>query len=198
MEFEVFSEDAAGMLTGISDLGGGNWGSNMVYNQFITFLYKVFGKSAIDGLNKSNSYDLLEQFTIKMRFVRPVVDEHERINMMIPADLWARRHTEQALLSDIQFCGGKIRFTHKNMLEFHRESLQTIGNHLAKIFSMPAHKDISTVIMLGEYAKSRILQDYIARRFSSKKMIVPIFSEHLHQALLKGAIHYGIRKTNLV
>ena len=74
------------------------------------------------------------------------------------------------------------------MLEFYEESLATIGNHLDKIFSMPSHTDISTVIIVGEYAESQILQDFITKRFSSKKLIV---LESAREAFLKGAVQFA-------
>ena len=195
MEFNVFRVDAAGMLTGICDLGGGNWGSTMVYNQFIAFLYKVFGKSAVDGLEKSESYDLKREFTYKALSVRPLSDKVALLNMKIPNGLsWIRdvdrdrQRTEQGLQNDIYFIADKMRFTHKKMLEFHEESLATIGNHLDKIFSTPSHTGISTVIMVGEYAESQILQDFITKRFSSKKLIV---SNCAREAFLKGAVQFA-------
>lgn len=192
MIFKVCGINAAGMPTDVRDLGGGDWGMSMVCKQFIN---QVIGKSPIEKLltGPVDLYDFMRDFSIKMLSVKPLTDENANIHMRVPYVLFEDSHktgslTKQGLQSDIRVIGDKIRFSHKKMLEFHNESLETIGNHLGKIFSMSAYKEISTVIMVGKYAESLILQDCIARRFSSKKLIVP---KNARNALLEGAIHFG-------
>lgn len=88
-------------------------------------MYKVFGKSAVDGLKKSESYDLKREFTYKALSVRLLSYKGALLNMKIPNALsWTRdvdrdrQWKEQGVQNDIYFIADKMVSHTRRCLSF--------------------------------------------------------------------------------
>ena len=68
------------------------------------------------------------------------------------------------------------------------ESCKKILDHLHQLFSLPNVKDVTSILLVGGFAESPMLQETVRDAFRNKKVIVP---QDAGLAVLKGAVLYG-------
>jgi len=82
----------------------------------------------------------------------------------------------------------KLRMTADLFRTMFNEPMKHLVNHLKTLLSKKELKDISTMIMVGGFSESPIMQSAINAAFSTKKVIIP---DEAGLAVLKGAVLYG-------
>lgn len=82
----------------------------------------------------------------------------------------------------------KLRMTADLFRTMFNEPMKHLVNHLKTLLSKKELKDISTMIMVGGFSESPIMQSAINAAFSTKRVIIP---EEAGLAVLKGAVLYG-------
>ena len=68
------------------------------------------------------------------------------------------------------------------------ESCKKIVDHMHQLFRHPSVKDVSSILLVGGFAESPMLQEAVKEAFSELKVIVP---QDAGLAVLKGAVLYG-------
>lgn len=96
---------------------------------------------------------------------------------------------ESMYRESIKYKRGKIVFQER--LVYHgifKPVVEKIADHMKSILKEPLADDIKTIILVGGFAKSNIVQEYIKDIFSDTKVIIPIDPD---LAVLKGAVIFG-------
>ena len=67
------------------------------------------------------------------------------------------------------------------------ESCKKLVDHFHPLFTLPNVKDVSSILLVGGFAESPMLQEAVREAFRNKKVIVP---QEAGLAVLKGAVLY--------
>ena len=178
VSFTAIKVDDSGHVQVIRDMGSGEWGLKVACDSFSKFLHNVFGDEAMAEAERSDKeelYEVINDFKWKSHTLSMKSDLTEMENLKIPASI--RRSTEQKALTlrnEVTFVTDKMRFSRKRMLDFHMVSLKQIAKHLfANLNGSSTSSDVSTIILVDEYAECLVLQEYLADRFPRMAIIVP-------------------------
>ena len=95
---------------------------------------------------------------------------------------------KQNLKDKITFTGDKLRVQSEQVKKLFGETCQRIVSHLGEIFAESAVRNTDTILMVGGFSESKMLQDAIKQAFPGKKIIIP---EEAGLAVLKGAVIFG-------
>ena len=95
---------------------------------------------------------------------------------------------KQNLKDQITFTGDKLRVQSEQVKKLFGETCQRIVSHLGEIFAESAVRNTDTILMVGGFSESKMLQDAIKQAFPGKKIIIP---EEAGLAVLKGAVIFG-------
>lgn len=71
---------------------------------------------------------------------------------------------------------------------FFRKPVDLLVEHLQQLMTEDNLSDVSTLLMVGEFSKSPIMQDAIMKAFPDKRVIVPVDAG---LGVLKGAVLFG-------
>lgn len=182
-----------------------DWGGTMVDESFLSLLADIVGNDVMDAFRSdySDSFcDLLRTFQRRKCSIRP--DEIRKITIPLPGDLLytfdeikpegeiaANIESKPKYKNSITLLGDKLRMEAHLAISLFEESCSKIIYHMQELFRYPHIKDVSSILLVGEYAESNILQAKIGKAFDDKLLFVPHPAEY---AVLKGAVLYGHRQ----
>nr|XP_022323071.1 heat shock 70 kDa protein 12B-like isoform X4 [Crassostrea virginica] len=191
-----------GTLKELHKANGGNWGGTKVDSSFKSLLASIVGNDVIEAFNTDHKYDYLEllrDFEIKKRTIHPKLSE--KVTFKVPINLLETfrkanpgSSIETVVTSNARFknqltwTGDKIRMEAKLTITLFDESCKKIVDHLEQLFKLPNVKDVSSILLVGGFAESSMLQEAVREAFRNKKVIVP---QDAGLAVLKGAVLYG-------
>ena len=90
--------------------------------------------------------------------------------------------------NQLTWTGDKIRMEANLTKTLFDESCKKIIDHMHQLFRHPNVKDVSSILLVGGFAESPMLQEAVREAFRNKKVIVP---QDAGLAVLKGAVLYG-------
>lgn len=182
-----------------------HWGGTIVDESFLSLLTDIVGKDVMDAFrsNYSDSFiDLLRDFGQKKHSIRP--DEIGKITIQLPCHLLfafneinpegeikANIESKPKYKNKITLLKDKLRMEAHIAISLFEESCSKIIYHIQELFRYPNLKDVSSILLVGEYAESNVLQANIRKAFYDKMLFVPDPAEY---AVLKGAVLYGQRQ----
>lgn len=156
----------------------------------------------MDAFRLNEKYDfleLLQDFERKKRDITPVstsnvifhapsslVDIFKKENP--GKDIKTVVDSKPTLKDKLSIVRDKLRIDAQLFKTLYDESLDKIIHHLQQIFRHPSVKDVPSILLVGGYAESLMLQMAIKKAFPNKKVIVP---KDARIAVLKGAVLYG-------
>ena len=88
----------------------------------------------------------------------------------------------------ITLSGDKLRVESSVMQDLFRETIDSIVNHLKQQFQEPGVADISTILMVGGFSESAMLQNAVQKNFPDKRVVIPV---EAGLAVLNGAVLFG-------
>lgn len=180
---------------------GGAWGGTRVDESFTNFLTDIAGPDVMEIFQRDHTddyLDLMREFEIKKTAFTP--DTEQKITFKLPISLHDtfqavngedfRRSliTKHDLRDQVTFAGDKLRVQPGQIKTFFTETCDRIVSHLNKIFDQPDVHGVDTILMVGGFSESKMLQDAIRNSFPDKKVIVPA---EAGLAVLKGAVIFG-------
>lgn len=187
---------------------GGPWGGKSVNDAFLRFLNEVIGEETMRKFEENHRDDYLEllrDFEVKKRSIKPEIDD--KITFKIPIALnetyrvvngqdFSRNVIKnQDLGKAITFAGDKLRIQPDKVKDLFFETSGKIVQHLKSIFRLPEVQDVQTVLMVGGFSESPMLQEAIKKGFTNKKVVIPLDAG---LTVLKGAVIYGHHPTAIV
>ncbi|XP_060561016.1 heat shock 70 kDa protein 12A-like [Ruditapes philippinarum] len=189
-----------GILKEIHQATGGDWGGTKVDLAFEHFLCEITGEGVMDSFkNKAmeDYLDLMRCFEVKKREIKATSDR--QVSLKIPValidqtkdltDITVREKIQCTKYKNhVELAGDKIRLDPDIMKGFFTESLESIVSHLEDLFRLPQLQECQTILMVGGYSESSILQERIRACFREKNVIIPADAG---LAVLKGAVIFG-------
>ena len=166
------------------------------------------GDNVIDAFIRNNKYDFLElfeDFEIKKRTIEPT--NEEKVTFKLPASLLEtfdkintgtsiqeRISSDDTLKNKINLIRDKLRVGADLIRALFDESCVKIVDHIQQLFSLPNLKDVTSILLVGGFADSSMLQGAVRKSFNDKKIIIP---KDAGLAVLKGAVVYGHQPENI-
>ncbi|XP_078325404.1 heat shock 70 kDa protein 12A-like isoform X1 [Crassostrea virginica] len=189
-------------LKEIYKANGGDWGGTKVDASFKKRLAFIVGNDVINAFNTNHRYDFLElltDFEVKKRTIKPSLTE--KVTFKVPTTLLQTFHEmhpgsniKDVVTSNVRFknqlawTGDKLRMEAQLTKALFDESCKKIVDHMHQLFRHPSVKDVSSILLVGGFAESPMLQEAVREAFSELKVIVP---QDAGLAVLKGAVLYG-------
>lgn len=183
------------------------WGGTKVDEAFYQMIIKIVGASCFLKFKdefKADNLDIQREFEIKKKKVKP--ESNSKILFKLPFSLQStfEKETGEKLKEVIQ----QMQYARKMTLqtdnlrmeadlfkEFFREPVNMLVEHLQQLMTEDNLSDVSTLLMVGGFSESPIMQDAIMKAFPDKKVIVP---EDAGLAVLKGAVLFGYQSNSVL
>ncbi|XP_052794098.1 heat shock 70 kDa protein 12A-like [Mya arenaria] len=189
-----------GKLKELHKASGGDWGGTMIDNAFRQMLIKIFSLPVLRKfqLDHTDDYlDLLREFEIKKRDIKPASDT--KITLKIPSALAEvfEKETEEGIQDAIDQSpyAGKIKFTGDKMRadvsvykHLFDDALEGIIEHISGLVRDPVTRGTTSILMVGGFSESPLLQTAIKNTFPKMTVIIP---EEAGLVVLKGAVVFG-------
>lgn len=102
---------------------------------------------------------------------------------------------KQSLSDQVTFTGDKLRVQASKVKEMFTETCDMTIKHLKTIFSKDEVKGTETILMVGGFSESTMLQEAVKGSFCDKRVIVP---EDAGLAVLMGAVIFGHQPSAIV
>ncbi|XP_052801885.1 heat shock 70 kDa protein 12A-like [Mya arenaria] len=180
---------------------GGAWGGTMVDKAFEDFIIKLFGIKSYEEFKKNHVEDLVDlqrEFELKKRSIS--VSKEGKETLRLPVTLYeiytkltkkslrdaANDHKEFA--GKVTYTAGKLRIDLDVVRSWFRESCEKTISHVRNLLKHPASAGTSTILMVGGFSESTMLQEQMKAAFGDTRLIIP---EYAGLAVLKGAVMFG-------
>uniref|UniRef100_A0A8W8L658 Heat shock 70 kDa protein 12B n=1 Tax=Magallana gigas TaxID=29159 RepID=A0A8W8L658_MAGGI len=186
-----------GSVKTLSTFSGCDCGESKLDALFLSLLADIVGKDVMDSFSSTHKYDLddlLRGFKVKKKKIRPELNEH--VSILVPASLRetyfkknpGKRTTNVISLfkykDQVTWRCDKLRMNAHIVKALFDRCCKQIVDHLKELFMHPAVKEVSSILLVGEFAESPMLQTAIREAFNSKNVIIP---EDPSLAVIKGA-----------
>ncbi|XP_048733950.2 heat shock 70 kDa protein 12A-like isoform X2 [Ostrea edulis] len=194
-DFGVHEVNEDGNLTELYSASGGPYGGDCVNVEYLEMLEVLFGKEAIENLKNND----LEEYLITCRGFenkkRIVSDEYcENFRLKLPAVLLENCDFETLNNKISSFYGkelvslqkGKLKISPSLMKTFFDKSIGKIKEHILNVIKL--NSKVKSVLLVGGYGGSNLLQSELKRTFPEKTIIMPQDSD---LTVVKGAVLFG-------
>ncbi|XP_052078590.1 heat shock 70 kDa protein 12A-like isoform X2 [Mytilus californianus] len=189
-----------GTLQELYQATGGCWGGSTIDLEFQGLLCTIFGSDVISKINDEHPnemIDILLDFEMIKRSYEPGVTSH--ISIKCPSclfEVYEKIHGVSIREDVNNTCTGeKVKFVRDKLLiyadtyeGFYTKTLNKLVNHLRQLLHLDTLSDISTLLLVGGFAESKVIKDSIVTNFPLLRVINP---DDCSLAVLKGAVLYG-------
>eukprot|EP00105_Crassostrea_gigas_P004833 XP_011418178.1 PREDICTED: heat shock 70 kDa protein 12A [Crassostrea gigas] len=202
IDITVHEVQENGKIKELHKANGGDWGGTKVDESFKSLLADIVGNDVMGAFSSIHKYDFLEfltDFEVKKRTIYPNLAE--KVTFKVPISLLETyRETnpgcniKTAITSNpkyenkLTWTGDKLRMDAELTKALFDESCKKLVDHLKQLFMHSTVKDVPSILLVGGFAESPMLQMAVKQAFKTKKVIVP---QDAGLAVLKGAVLYG-------
>ncbi|XP_069129617.1 heat shock 70 kDa protein 12A-like isoform X2 [Argopecten irradians] len=190
-----------GTLKELDRASGGAWGGTQVDEAFKQMIIKIVGNPIMQSFCRAQTADFVDMFREFETKKRCSVEDtlSKKVTMKIPVSLkdLFEEETEEDIKDvvrqssysgKLEWVNDKIRIapdTFKSL--FNCAITDTIG-HIQGLLSKPSCEGTQTIIMVGGFAESPLLQKGIREAFPNMRVIIPY---ECGLSVLKGAVIFG-------
>ncbi|KAH3835273.1 heat shock 70 kDa protein 12A-like isoform X1 [Dreissena polymorpha] len=202
VDITVHEVTSSGGLKEMYAATGGDWGGTYVDKAFRLFLAELCGNDVMADLEATQTADYIDIFRsfeiIKRKFSPGMQD---KVTIKVPSalnDIFKAKHGKDLKVhinsmaeykGKVTWMGDKIRLEPAVAESFFKDACEKAASHLKNLFSKSELKDVKTILMVGGFSESVLLQKVIKDATSSdKKIIIP---NDAGLAILKGAVVFG-------
>ena len=161
----------------------------------------IVGNDVMDNfqVTKMVDYiDLFREFEVKKRTFKNEMTS--KINIKVPIalandfkdakkmELKAHIESKPKYKDCVEWKGDKIRMLPETAKGLFKEACDSASKHLREVFDLEKVKDVPTILMVGGFSESPLLQSIVKSSLPDKKVIIP---EDAGLAVLKGAVIFG-------
>ncbi|XP_053398663.1 heat shock 70 kDa protein 12A-like [Mercenaria mercenaria] len=201
VDITVHEIQSSGSLKELYKANGRNWGGTYIDIAFRNLLADIVGNDVMDDFQATQMMDyidLFREFEVKKRNFKN--DMTERINFKVPIalndDFKQKRgknikdhiKTKPQYDQKVNWIGDKLRMESGVAKGLYEGACDSVARHLKSLFSEGQVKDVQTILMVGGFSESPILQDIIRKAMPDKNIIKPADPG---LAVLTGAVIYG-------
>ncbi|CAG2207277.1 Ubiquitin-conjugating enzyme E2 J1,Probable ubiquitin-conjugating enzyme E2 33,Ubiquitin-conjugating enzyme E2 32,Ubiquitin-conjugating enzyme E2 6,Ubiquitin-conjugating enzyme E2 34 [Mytilus edulis] len=165
-------------LKEIHRASGGPWGGIKVDDAFQEYLLDLFGFERIASLPKHEVIELERSFELLKKNVNT---ESKNYHMQLPLIL--RQSAEPGTL-----VAGKLRLNSKIVQCFFEKPAANICRHIHDVLLSLREHEIDTILLVGGFAESKVLQEKVQSKFPTIKVLQP---NEPGSAVIKGAVEFG-------
>ncbi|KAH3825516.1 heat shock 70 kDa protein 12B-like [Dreissena polymorpha] len=195
-----------GELKEVHKATGGAWGGTVVDQAFMDFLGQLIGKDKLDNFKKDQMedyLDLMRDFEVKKRATDLTTDRKVTLRLAIELLEVLEANNRQIMTqfmqtfkhaSKIALVSGKLRLNFEIFRSFFVDAVDNILQHLSSLLLKPETSGVGTILMVGGFSESPLLQEAIQNKFPAMKIIVP---QEAGLAVLKGAVIFGHCPTSI-
>ena len=157
---------------------GGPWGGIKVDDAFQEYILELFGFEIITSLAKNEVIELERSFE---SFKRKVGTGNTVYYMQIPLSL--RQSAPPGTL-----VASKLKLQSEKVKELFDKPIKTICAHIQKMISAMPLDELKTILLVGGFSETKLLQEGIQRHFPSIAVRTP---SEPSTAVVKGAVDFG-------
>ena len=179
---------------------GAALGGTKVDEKFLQMIVKVVGDKVMQQFkckSKSDELDLLREFEMKKRLIRP--NSTGKIVFRIPQSLIrafkeeyqeeiAKSIKQTSLANSMNLVSDKLKVNMDMIKQLFSAVSDSVINHLRDILNNTLCRDVDTILMVGGFSESLLMQEALKSSFPEKNVIVP---EDAGMAIVKGAVLFG-------
>ncbi|KAK3578319.1 hypothetical protein CHS0354_004229 [Potamilus streckersoni] len=194
---EVLSD---GKLKELQKASGGAWGGTQVDEAYKQFLISLVGNPVFQRFqleSKEDYLDIFRDFEIKKRDIAP--DNENKVTVRLPSSLkeifedesgedlhTAIKQTRYA--NEVSLTGDKLRINASTMKSLFSNVVQSTVSHVKELMKERAVSSVSSILMVGGFSESKMLQHAVRSNFPNVKVIIP---QEAGLVVLKGAVVFG-------
>lgn len=176
---------------------GGEWGGKNVNKEIFDIFESIFGAKVMKKFSDMKAEILQMENDIELK-KRDMKTEDKLSFSLLPSLSSLCRDVnnenfkdmiEKSGYKNVVYKTGKIIFDASLVKRIFGTVVSKIAGHMKSVLAQqPKANDIKTIILVGGFAKSDFVYEYIKKEFSDKEVIVPIDPD---LAVLKGAVKFG-------
>ena len=180
---------------------GGDWGGTRVDGAFRQFIIKLIGGPILNKFMDDNLADYLEMMKDFEATKQMVSCEHEEdeVVLKIPMTLVnmfeketgeeLKEVVEQSSTNDeLEYVPGKLILSSHLYKTLFQQSTDNIVTKLKSIFRLNSVQKVGTILMVGGFSESKVVQSAVKEAFPDKRFIIP---PNPSLAIVRGAVLYG-------
>ncbi|XP_045203146.2 heat shock 70 kDa protein 12A-like [Mercenaria mercenaria] len=201
VDITVHEVQPSGSLKELYKANGGNWGGTYIDIAFRNLLADIVGNDVMDDFQATQMMDyidLFREFEVKKRNFKNEMTE--KINFKVPIalnegfkkqkgkDIKEHIKTKPKYDKSIIWIGDKLRMEAHIAKGLFEEACGSVAKHLKTLFAEGQVHDVPTILMVGGFSESPMLQDVIRKTMPDKRIIIPADPG---LAVLKGAVIFG-------
>jgi hypothetical protein len=201
VDITVHEVQPSGSLKELYKANGGNWGGTYIDIAFRNLLADIVGNDVMDDFQTTQMMDyidLFREFEVKKRNFKNEMTE--KITFKVPIalnegfkqkkgrDIKDHIKTKPKYEKSVNWIGDKLRMEAHVAKGLFADACESVAEHLKTLFTEGQVKDVPTILMVGGFSESPMLQDVIKRTMPDKKIIIPADPG---LAVLKGAVIFG-------
>lgn len=179
---------------------GGPWGGTKVDEEFRKLLISIIGSPVLTKFQKEymeDFIDLFREFEVKKRDTKP--ESSGKQTFRVPVSLRELFETMtgekiQDAINNMRI-KDKVKWTKDKMQidisltkKFFDKAIEETVKHIEKLLQRRQMRDVSTILMVGGFSESPMLQQAVKCKFPKMRIINP---PDAGSAVLKGAVIYG-------
>ncbi|KAL5012577.1 hypothetical protein ScPMuIL_011128 [Solemya velum] len=179
---------------------GGPWGGTKVDEEFRKLLISIIGAPVLAKFQKEYMEDFLElfrEFELKKRDTKPESNDKQTFRMPVSLRELFEASTGEKIQNAInnmnikdkvKWLKDKMQIDSSLMRKFFEKATEETVKHTAKLLQQRQLKDVTTILMVGGFSESPMLQQAVKQKFPEMLIIIP---PDAGSAVLKGAVIYG-------
>lgn len=200
-DFSVHEVEENGSLTELYRASGGPYGGMYVDQEYLKIYNLLFGQGTIEQLKHD---DMIEYLTITREFEtkKRTVSKSQGcqfITRLSPvlnqkySDNEKKRIIESSCLKGhVSIFKDKLKLSQEVLEGFFKDSLDNIVKHVQTILKHT--RNIDTILLVGGYSESPMLQETFRSEFKGKQIIIP---QDCNLAVMKGAVLFGFNPQHI-
>lgn len=200
VDISIYQKQSNGTYKELHRPTGGPWGGTNVDEAFDQLIIKIVGAICFQKFKYDFKEDYLEfhrELEFKKRSTKP--ESNKKVTIQIPGSLVTTFENETGenmreviqgmhYSSKLSWQGQKLRMGADLFKQLFRKPVNMLVEHLQQLMAEDNLSDVSTLLMVGGFLESPVMQDAILNAFSDKRVLVP---EEAGLAVLKGAVILG-------
>lgn len=195
--FEITKENTLKTLEKTSDWKCGGTCVDICYEDTLT---DVVGKDVMDAFCQNCTLEYVELLrNFEMKKTTKISKQQAWITMKMPEKLFSTYETtknqdiNEAIEKskhnrNMKLEGKKLRITTTLFMEFFSSACERINQNITKLLNKTNVEGLNTIVMVGGFSLSSILQNCIKSNFPSLRIILPHEGDLV---VLKGAVLFG-------
>lgn len=205
LDVTVHAIQSDGSIKEVHKVTGGPYGGIKVNQEFEKLLEELFGKTNLQSYRQNYCSDwlsLMNDFEAKKRGDR-ILEKDAMINIRLPrsfvtlANASGRSALERHGRGNIKLKNDEyLSLSSEMMQKLFRPTLQRIKDHLKGLLQQPKLSKVTTMLLVGGFADSALLQKEIKSTYSSRRMRV-LIPNHASIAVVQGAALFGKKPTTI-